>query len=153
MANQEGSEFQTGHVGLNVTDLARSKEFYQDILGFDVLGESQEAGRSFVFLGKGSSLILTLWPQSKGRFEKKQPGLHHLSFQVESIAKVKESEKKLRELNIPLLYDGIVPHGEGADSGGVFFEDPDGIRLEIYAPTGAGDHAAPTPGAPSCGFF
>ena len=33
------------------------------------------------------------------------------------------------------------------------FEDPDGIRLEIYAPTGAGDHAAPTPGAPSCGFF
>lgn len=40
------------------------------------------------------------------------------------------------------------PHAEGAQSGGVFFEDPDGIRLEIYAPNGAGDQTAPTPGAP-----
>ncbi len=149
MADQESSGFQTGHVGLNVTDLNRSKEFYQGVFGFDVLSESQGGDRSFAFLGKGSSIILALWQQSQGRFEKKQPGLHHLSFQVESIDKVKESEKKLRDLKIPLLYDGIVPHGEGADSGGVFFEDPDGIRLEIFSPTGAGSHAAPTPGAPT----
>ena len=35
-----------------------------------------------------------------------------------------------------LYHDGIVPHSEGASSGGIFFEDPDGIRLEIF--TGAG---------------
>ncbi|HLA74470.1 MAG TPA: VOC family protein, partial [Gammaproteobacteria bacterium] len=34
-----------------------------------------------------------------------------------------------------------------------FFEDPDGIRLEIYAPSGAAGCQAPMPGAPSCGFF
>ena len=51
MADQESSGFQTGHVGLNVTDLNRSKEFYQGVFGFDVLGESQEGDRSFAFLG------------------------------------------------------------------------------------------------------
>ena len=34
-----------------------------------------------------------------------------------------------------------------------FFTDPDGIRLEIYAPAGADTAPAPTPGAPTCGFF
>ncbi|MEV5257368.1 VOC family protein [Streptomyces anulatus] len=38
-------------------------------------------------------------------------------------------------------------------SGGIFFSDPDGIRLEIYAPTGADPADAPTSGAPTCGFF
>ena len=52
-----------------------------------------------------------------------------------------------------LVYDGVVPHGEGASSGGVFFTDPDGIRLEIYAPSGADTAPAPTQGAPTCGFF
>jgi lactoylglutathione lyase len=37
----------------------------------------------------------------------------------------------------------------------VFFEDPDGIRLEIYAPSAAEAEArpAPTGSAPACGFF
>ena len=39
-------------------------------------------------------------------------------------------------------HDGVVPHGEGASSGGIFFEDPDGIRLEIYTATGADAHQA-----------
>ena len=38
-------------------------------------------------------------------------------------------------------------------SGGVYFTDPDGIRLEIYAPTGAEIAPAPTKTAPTCGFF
>ncbi len=53
----------------------------------------------------------------------------------------------------PFAYDGVVPHGEGARSGGVFFHDPDGTRLEVYAPSGADPGNAPTAGAPTCGFF
>ncbi|MGH7206918.1 MAG: VOC family protein [Nitrospiraceae bacterium] len=151
--SQTPQKLKTGHVGLNVSNLARSKQFYQDVFGFQVMGESQEEGRRFVFLSQGQQLILTLWQQSAGSFEKQRPGLHHLSFQVDSIEQVLETERKLRAMNIAFLHDGIVPHGEGAQSGGVFFEDPDGIRLEIYSPTGAGGYAAPTPGAPSCGFF
>ena len=144
---------QTGHVGLNVSDLDRSKGFYQQVFGFEVMGESQEEGRRFVFLSEGSTLVLTLWQQGEGRFEKQRPGLHHLSFQVATIDDVKKAEERLRALNVPFIYDGIVPHAEGSQSAGVFFEDPDGIRLEIYAPNGAADRTAPSPGAPSCGFF
>jgi catechol 2,3-dioxygenase-like lactoylglutathione lyase family enzyme len=144
---------QTGHVGLNVSNLERSKKFYQEVFGFQVILESQAEGRQFVFLGDGQKLVLTLWQQSEGRFEKGSPGLHHLSFQVGDIEKVKGFENRLHRLNINFIYDGIVPHAEGTQSGGIFFEDPDGIRLEIYTPTGLDKQDAPTPGAPSCGFF
>ncbi|MBI3345178.1 MAG: VOC family protein [Gammaproteobacteria bacterium] len=144
---------ETGHVGLNVSDIQRSKKFYQEVFGFQLLKESLQAGREWVFLSNGDKLPITLWQQSKGRFEKQQPGLHHLSFQVPDMDTVKAFEKKLKALKVPFHYDGVVPHSEGAQSGGIFFEDPDGIRLEIYATSGAGGCQAPTPGAPSCGFF
>ena len=153
MSTGTGRAPQTGHVGLNVSDVSRSKEFYSKVFGFLPVGESEQEGRKYVFLGDGGKLVLTLWQQSGGRFDKGSPGLHHLSFQVGSVEEVREAEARLRALDVPFIYDGVVPHAEGAESGGIFFEDPDGIRLEIYSPTGAGEHEAPTSGAPSCGFF
>ncbi len=144
---------QTGHISLNVSDVERSKKFYQAVFGFQVIGESLEQGREFVFLGDGQKLVLTLWQQSTGQFETQRPGLHHLSFQVPSVEQVEQAERILRTLGSDFLYDGIVPHAEGANSGGVFFKDPDGIRLEIFSPTGVSNHTAPVAGAPSCGFF
>lgn len=66
---------------------------------------------------------------------------------------MREHEDRVRGLGARFLYEGVVPHGEGTDSGGVFFEDPDGIRLKVYSTTGAGDEQAPVSDAPSCGFF
>src|SRR6185295_17356371 len=97
---------------------------------------SQADGRRFVLLGDGERLVLTLWQQSAGRFAANQPGLHHLSFQAGSLAEVRAFEERLRALGARFLYDGIVRHMEGVDSGGVYFEDPDGIRLEIFSPNG-----------------
>lgn len=144
---------QTGHVGLNVTDLARSTAFYQRVFEFENMGEQTDGDRRFAFLGRDGALLVTLWQQSEGVFATDLPGLHHLSFQVADIEAVRRAESTLRELGAELIYDGIVPHGEGASSGGVFFVDPDGIRLEIYAPAGADVVPAPTQGAPTCGFF
>jgi lactoylglutathione lyase len=145
--------FKTGHLGINVSHLDRSRAFYQRVFGLDVVHDSQQEGRRFVFLARDGKLVLTLWQQAEGRFDSARPGLHHLSFQVESIGQVRAAERTLRELGVTFAYEGIVPHAEGADSGGIFFEDPDGLRLEIYAPTGAAGHPAPVPGAPTCGFF
>jgi catechol 2,3-dioxygenase-like lactoylglutathione lyase family enzyme len=145
--------FAPGHIALNVTDLARSTAFYRTVFAFDVVAERTDGDRRFAFLGQGGTLVLTLWEQSAGTFATDRPGLHHLSFEVADIDAVRRAETVLRGLDVAFAYDGIVPHGEGAASGGVFFTDPDGVRLEIYAPTGADVAPAPTPAAPTCGFF
>lgn len=149
----KAKNLQTGHVGLNVTDLARSLAFYREVFDFEVLAEGKDADRRWAFLGRGSQLQVTLWEQSGGAFATDLPGLHHLSFQVDSIEEVRATEEVLRGLGAGFSYDGVVPHGENGSSGGIYFTDPDGIRLEIYAPTGADPADAPTAGAPTCGFF
>jgi catechol 2,3-dioxygenase-like lactoylglutathione lyase family enzyme len=143
---------QTGHIGLNVSDIARSKEFYQKIFGFEATLDSREPGKLFVFLTQGDRLLLTLWQQSDGAFATDRPGLHHLSFQVDSVEQVREVEARARSAGAKIRHGGIVPHAEGAASGGIFFDDPDGIRLEVFAPTGV-EGTAPSGAAPTCGFF
>jgi lactoylglutathione lyase len=148
-----GTGFRTGHVGLNVSDLQRSTAFYREVFDFELLRESVEDGRRFAFLGAGGTPGLTLWQQAGGRFDRGRPGLHHLAFEVGSAAELEALEARVRASGARLLYDGIVPHAEGASSGAVFFEDPDGIRLEVYSPEGAEAATAPTPDGPACGFF
>ncbi|MFF9620241.1 VOC family protein [Streptomyces griseosporeus] len=143
----------TGHIGLNVTDLDRSLAFYRDVLGFAVLGEGKEEGRRFAFLGEGPAPVLTLWQQAEGAYDSGRAGLHHLALEAESIERVRAYEEALRAYGAAFQYDGVVAHREGAASGGIFFHDPDGTRLEIYAPSGAEEAPAPSDAAPTCGFF
>ncbi|WP_174188356.1 VOC family protein [Nocardia barduliensis] len=143
----------TGHIGLNVSDLDRSVDFYRRALGFEQLAASTDAQRRWAFLGADGKLVVTLWEQSDGAFSTATPGLHHLSFQVDGIDQVRAVERVLRELSVDFAHDGVVAHGEGVASGGIFFTDPDGIRLEVYAPSGAETAPAPSGAAPTCGFF
>jgi lactoylglutathione lyase len=143
----------TGHIGINVTDLQRSSAFYANALGLQHIGGSTEGGQKFAFLGDGTRLLLTLWEQSSGQFSATTPGLHHLAFSVDSMDEVRAAESRLRSAGAKFIYNGAVAHAEGRDSGGIFFEDPDGTRLEISTSTGAGKLQAPTGAAPSCGFF
>ncbi|MFJ8629062.1 VOC family protein [Kitasatospora sp. NPDC093550] len=146
---------QTGHVGLNVTDLARSIDFYRAVLDLKVTAEGTDPERRFALLGRDGRLVVTLWQQSSGTFAPGNPGLHHLSFEVETLDEVRATERLLRELGAEFAYDGVVPHREGSASGGIFFTDPDGIRLEVYTRAGVDETeaTAPTTGAPTCGFF
>jgi lactoylglutathione lyase len=142
-----------GHIGLSVTDLGRSIAFYQEVLDLELIQRSDDPGHAFAFLGAGGRLFLTLWQQSAAGFEPAHAGLHHLAFQVPTLDAVRAAESKLRARGVTPRYEGVVPHREGGDSAALFFTDPDGIRLEIYSPTGAAGLAAPVAGAPSCGFF
>lgn len=147
------TSLQTGHVALNVTDLERSQAFYQTLLGLSVAAEGSEPDRRWVFLGRDGRLVLTLFQQSTGAFNTSTPGLHHLSFQVEDMEQVHAAEAIAHELGAPFFHDEVVAHSEGSSSGGIFFADPDGIRLEVFAPEGAEDAPAPSGPAPTCGFF
>lgn len=151
-----GTNLRNGHIGVNVTDLDRSRAFYLRVLGYEVVGQSPQgtpAERRFAFLGRDGVALLTLWQQAATGYAADRSGLHHLSFQVDSVEEVRAAEDVLRELGAVFHHDGVVPHREGADSGGVFFEDPDGIRLEIFATTGVGGTEAPSGESPTCGFF
>lgn len=143
----------TGHIGLNVSQLDRSIDFYRAVFGFELLRRSTDVARPFAFLGHDGAIVLTLWQQSGGAFAADRPGLHHLSFQAASIDQVREAEGRIRALGARLHHDGIVAHAEGADSGGLFFEDPDGIRLEIFVPRGVAGCPVPHADGPTCGFF
>jgi catechol 2,3-dioxygenase-like lactoylglutathione lyase family enzyme len=145
--------FRTGHVGINVSDLERSVTFYRELFGFETLERSDEPRRRFALLGQGDDLILTLWEQARGRFLTDRPGLHHLSFRVDTLGEVGAVERRAKARGARIYHGGIVAHREGASSGGLFFEDPDGVRLEVFTPRGAGSSPAPTGEAPTCGFF
>ncbi|MEW1641712.1 VOC family protein [Streptomyces sp. NPDC091219] len=147
-----------GHTGLNVTDLDRSLAFYRDVLGFAVLAEGKERDRRYAFLGDGDGdgdghPVLTLWQQARGTYDSDRAGLHHLAFAADSIERVQRYEEALRAYGAEFAYEGVVAHREGGASGGIFFHDPDGTRLEISVPTGAEEAPAPDSSAPTCGFF
>jgi len=138
-----------GHVGLNVTDVERSTHFYTQVFQLSVT----HRGRKYVYLASGDDVVLTLWEQSTGSFSGSSPGLHHLAFQVPSFDEVEQVERRLRAMNVQILHDGVAAHGEAEQSGGLFFVDPDGVRLEVFCSEGAGDRGAPYGEEPTCGFF
>ncbi len=144
---------QTGHVALNVSDLERSQPFYEQVFGLQEQRRGSDPDKKWVFLGRGQQTIVTLFQQSSGEFRTDSPGLHHLSFQAENVEQVSAAEGVVRSLGAPIFHDGLVAHMEGAGSGGLFFADPDGIRLEIFAPTGLEGSPAPSGQEPTCGFF
>ncbi|MFE5797077.1 VOC family protein [Streptomyces sp. NPDC056503] len=143
----------TAHIGINVTDLDRSLRFYGEVLGFETIGSGDADGRRYAFLGQDGRLVVTLWQQAEGGYDANRAGLHHLAFEAESIEKVREAEAVLKAQGVTFAYDGVVAHGEGTASGGIFFHDPDGTRLEISVPKGAEESPAPSGTAPTCGFF
>jgi len=143
------------HVGVAVTDLDAALAFYRDVLGLTLLAEGKEDGRRHAFLGDGESEgpVLTLWQQAQGAYDGARAGLHHLAFTADSVERVRAYETALRAAGVRFAHEGVVAHREGSASGGIFFHDPDGTRLEISVPDGAEGAPAPHATAPTCGFF
>jgi catechol 2,3-dioxygenase-like lactoylglutathione lyase family enzyme len=121
------------HVYLAVRDPARSEAFYDRLmaaLGFRksefVLGDE----RHVQYYNRHFGLVLRPAHADTAGHNPYAPGLHHLCLRVESSADVEAAAADLRALGIeasaPRLYPEYAP-----DYGAVFFQDPDGIRLEI----------------------
>jgi glyoxylase I family protein len=131
------------HLRLTVTDIDRSREFYTNLLSFDIAAESPppgdpsaEAAYKVLFGGivmVRGNLLLGLRPVAakSDRFDEDRVGLDHLSFSVESRAELDAAVKLFDERG--------VPHGEITPLPGfgiqiLPFRDPDNIQVELTAP-------------------
>ncbi|WP_158017756.1 VOC family protein [Mycobacterium basiliense] len=127
------------HVRLTVTDIERSRQFYESVFNWPVLIElpenADEAMRkqlSFLFGGVIYDLggtLLGLRPVGNDRFDENRTGLDHLAFRVGSKAELDAAVVHLDELGIA--------HEQVKDIGPVYileFRDPDNIALELSAP-------------------
>lgn len=128
------------HVEINVTDLARSAPFYEALL--TQLGyrpyQVWEQGRSFR-KGRAYVVIVQASPEHlDAGFHRKRAGLNHLAFEATSREAVENFMADfLAPRALAPLYGGAVAEASG--SYGVFFEDPDRIKLEVvWRPVTAG---------------
>jgi len=142
-----------GHVGISVTDLGRSVRFYLEVVGLELIRRSDDDERPFAFLGLEGAPLVTLWQQAAGSADHRGAGLHHLAFTARRAEDLETFEQRLTAAGAVIHHGGVVAHAEGRDSGGLFFEDPDGNRLEISVSSGLTGAPAPSGSAPTCGFF
>ncbi|MCJ8011244.1 VOC family protein [Paenibacillus sp. KQZ6P-2] len=121
------------HVEINVSDLKRSREFWEWFLtglGY-VIFQEWEQGFSFKF---GPTYLVFV--QTEERFldtayHRKATGLNHLAFHAKSPAQVNEMAAALKQKGISVLYEDKYPYAGGPEHYAVFFEDPDRIKVEL----------------------
>jgi glyoxylase I family protein len=127
------------HVRLTVTDIERSRQFYEAVFGWPVLLEvpenADEATRKqFGFLFGGviydlGGTLLGLRPVATDRFDEDRVGLDHIAFRLGSKAELDTAAAHLDDVG--------VAHEPVKDIGPSYileFRDPDNIALELTAP-------------------
>jgi glyoxylase I family protein len=127
------------HVRLTVTDIERSRQFYESVFGWPVLLEVPENAneatrRQLDFLYGGviydlGGTLLGLRPVARDRFDEDRAGLDHIAFRMANRAELDSAAAHLEELGIP--------HEPVKDIGPSYileFRDPDNIALELTAP-------------------
>lgn len=124
------------HLYLSVSDLGRSEPFYDRVMEALGLhkGDKAIAGERHAHY-LAPSFQLSLRPaRSAGPHDPYAPGLHHLCFQAPSRDDVDASYQALLALGIAATAPAVYPE-YNPEYYATFFEDPDGIRLEIVART------------------
>ncbi len=133
------------HVRLTVTDIGRSRAFYDRVFGWPVavdtsaqvdepgVRESPEQFYGGVVYQSPSGALFGLRPVGGQPFDSEHTGLDHVSFMVDSRDALLGARQSLDE--------AAIAHGEVidlADAGIAIlsFSDPDGIHLELTAPLG-----------------
>lgn len=129
------------HVRVTVTDIARSRKFYDDVFGFPVAfemptdaDESTKAQLGFLFGGviyalpDGQLLGLRPVAQTGDVFDCDRVGLDHLSLSMASTEDLRAAVGVLDALGV--THAGVKDIGAGLV---LEFRDPDGVALELFA--------------------
>ena len=130
------AKIQTGaihHVALTVNDVARSRQFYTDLLGFNFLTEFGPK----TLLHNGTVLLALNAPPDPAqaipadRFTENRVGLDHLSLSVAGMA---ELEAACATLDAQRVSRGEIKRLEPFGIAVLAFRDPDNIQVELTAP-------------------
>lgn len=118
------------HVAIIVSDYEKSKHFYVDLLGFQVIRENFRKERNDYKLDlKLDGCELEIFSGSNNPKRASYPeayGLRHLAFYVEDI------NDTIRELNAVGIETEPVRQDEFTNKKMTFFYDPDGLPLELH---------------------
>jgi glyoxylase I family protein len=127
------------HVRLTVTDIERSRQFYESVFGWQVLVEVPETADaatqealSFLFGGVVYDLggaLIGLRPVAADTFHEDRCGLDHIAFRLANTDELDAAAAHLDDLG--------VEHEPIKDIGPSYileFRDPDNIALELTAP-------------------
>ncbi|MDV5169187.1 VOC family protein [Photobacterium rosenbergii] len=119
------------HAAIICSDYSRSRAFYVDVLGLKVLAENYREARDSwkldLQLPDGSQVELFSFPNPPARpsFPEAR-GLRHLAFVVDSVEQVSDYLESRGVEVEPIRID------EYTGKAFTFFQDPDGLPLELY---------------------
>jgi catechol 2,3-dioxygenase-like lactoylglutathione lyase family enzyme len=127
------------HVIVTVSDLARSRAFYSNLLPYLGLVPVLDSPEFYYCVGGRTALGLRpAGPEHRGdRFVQQRVGLHHVCFRARTREDVDALHAKLIEWGTTIAHapeEGVWAPGYYS----VLFEDPDGIRLELNFVPGKG---------------
>ena len=120
------------HIAIICSDYDRSKKFYTEVLGLQIIREVyREARQSFKLdLAIGDQYVIELFsfPAPPPRPSTPEScGLRHLAFLVSNVEKAKEALESKGVIVEPVRTD------EFTGKRFTFFADPDGLPLEFYS--------------------
>ncbi len=119
------------HVAIICSDYQRSKAFYSQVLGLKIIAETYRASRDSykldLALPSGEQIELFSFSSPPARLSRPEAqGLRHLAFAVDSVDET-ANELCRRGITVePIRVD------EFTGRKFTFFQDPDGLPLELY---------------------
>ncbi|MCP9763103.1 SMU1112c/YaeR family gloxylase I-like metalloprotein [Lacihabitans soyangensis] len=119
------------HIAIICSNYEKSKDFYVNKLGLEILAEVYRKERDSykLDLALNGEYIIELFSFPNPPIRPSRPearGLRHLAFMVENVEKVKSELESKGIVSEPIRID------EFTGKKFTFFEDPDGLPLEIY---------------------
>lgn len=118
------------HVGLTVTDLDVSVEWYRRVLGFtELFREQHDDRRTAVLRSAGAMVGLVEFTTPGGAFSERHRGLNHLCFAARDAAELDAWVQHLDRCGVG--HSGVQTMATGPI---VNFRDPDGVALALALP-------------------
>jgi catechol-2,3-dioxygenase len=126
-----------GHIGLNLSSAGEPFRFWKDLLTFLDFQIEEDGEEHFDASDGHASLCVhvTKPDHQQPAFHRGRTGLSHVAFRLGSAVLVDAFTRGfLRRREIPQLYGGPRAYPEYSPGYyAVYFEDPDRIKVEVYA--------------------